>query len=169
MKRLGTIIMILLCAVVLALPSFAATGRGHKNMEGTPCEGPGDPSAISGLKLSADQLVKFNDLKRAHLQDIKPLMDKMFSLKGDLRLLWLEKNPDLAKINAVQKEIRSLRDQLEDKRTAHHLEILNILTPEQQIKLKALISRDYMGFRDGMGPRHGGHHQPSPRPCMQDK
>jgi Spy/CpxP family protein refolding chaperone len=80
-----------------------------------------------------------------------------------MRLLWLERTPDQKKILTVQKEVRTLRDQLYDKRTAYWLEANKILTPEQQTKLQAYgAGRDYgsgKGMRGrggmGMGPGMG--------------
>lgn len=144
MKKLLTITTALLLLAVWAAPSFAFHGRGHGGFLGSRCAD--NPRITAQLNLTDEQTVKLNDLRAAHLKEIKPLRDKMFSLKGDLRLLWLEKNPDQAKIAAVRKEIRSLRDNLEDKITAHKFEVLKILTPEQQAKFK-----QYCGF----GPRHG--------------
>ncbi|MCK7468198.1 MAG: hypothetical protein MZU91_08795 [Desulfosudis oleivorans] len=43
-------------------------------------------------------------------------------------------NPDKDKIIALQKEARTLRDNMEDKATALRFEIHKILTPEQQCK-----------------------------------
>ena len=171
MKK-SIIAILCLLIVVAAWPSFAATSRGHRGMGDTGCDGMASQGCMpAGLNLTADQLTKLDDLRTAHLKDIKPLHDKIFSLRGDLRLLWLEKNPDPAKIGAVQKEIRTLRDQMEDKRTAHMLEVLKLLTPEQQIKFKTFMSRK--GFNPGhdMGPGRGhvGHGKGSAggnEPCM---
>jgi protein CpxP len=90
------------------------------------------------------------------LKDIKPLHDEMFSKRGDLRLLWLEKSPDAAKIAAKRKEINSLRDQMEEKRDAHRLQVYNILTPEQRAKVQAFMSGAGHGMRHGMRHDKGG-------------
>ena len=154
MKKLVMITTTLLVIAILVSPTFAFNERGHKGFGsgpwGTPC---GDPAAMAGLNLTADQKTKIDDLRISHLKDVKPLMDKIFILRGDLRLLWLEKNPDQAKITAVQKEIRTIRGQIDDKRTAYQLEILKILTPEQQARFKESCARgDFGGHRHGMGP-----------------
>jgi Spy/CpxP family protein refolding chaperone len=72
----------------------------------------------------------------------------LFSKRGDLRLLWLQTNPDQDKILAAQKEIRGLRDQMQDKMTTKRLEVLKVLTPEQQEKVKSF--RMGRGFGPGM-------------------
>jgi len=118
-------------------------GRGHGAAD---YYGP-DGSVLSQLNLTPEQTAKINALREANLRDMKPLKDKMFSKRGDLRLLWLQTNPDQNKIMAAQKDIRALRDQMQDKMTAYKLEVLKVLTPEQREKLKS--------FKMGAGGRPG--------------
>jgi Spy/CpxP family protein refolding chaperone len=77
--------------------------------------------------------------------------------------MWLQPNPDKDKIISLQKEVRVLRDQLEDKATAHKLAIRKVLTPEQQEKLVNSGWGRGMGF----GPRGGmrGHGERGPGIC----
>jgi len=152
--------LIMTLVTVIAVTAFAASafafdpgwGRGHG---GGPCYG-GDIRALYELNLTAEQTAKTNALREAYLKDIKPLQDKMFNKRGDLKLLWLQTNPNKDKIIAVQKEIRALRDKMQDKMTSYQLDIINVLTPEQQEKLKSLKMRHVFG--PGMGGRqwHGG-------------
>jgi Spy/CpxP family protein refolding chaperone len=124
-------------------------GRGPCAMEGR--------SAAADLNLTADQDTAIRSLREAHVKEIKPLRDKMFSKKGDLRLLWREKTPDQGKIAAAQKEIRSLRDQMQDKATANRLALLKVLTPEQQSKVQTHGGRGFgQGAGKGNGQRGGG-------------
>jgi Spy/CpxP family protein refolding chaperone len=118
------------------------------------------------FNLTAEQTAKINALREAHLRDVKPIRDTMFSKRGDLRLLWLQKNPDQEKIRQTQKEIRTLRDQMEDKKDTLRLEVLKVLTPEQQEKLNAYRpGRGFFdpGMKGGAGPQGGpGHHGGGP-------
>jgi Spy/CpxP family protein refolding chaperone len=156
MKKLVMTLVTVIAVTALAASVFAfgpGWGRGHG---GGSCNS-GDVTALSELNLTAEQTAKVNALREAHLKDIKPLQDKMFSKRGELRLLWLQTNPDQDKILAVQKEIRNLRDQMQDKMTIFRLNILKVLTPEQQEKAKSF--RMGRGFGPGMksGPGfHGG-------------
>ena len=154
--------IIMTLITVIAVTAFAASafafgpgwGRGHG---GGQCFYEPDTGALSKLNLTDEQTAKMNTLRETHLKDVKPLRDKMFSKRGDLRLLWLQQNPDQEKIVAVQKEIRNLRDQMQDKMTVYRLNVLKVLTPEQQEKLKAFGPG--RGFGSGMkgGPGfHGG-------------
>lgn len=168
MKKLAITFVILLAAAALTASAFAVGpgwGRGHGGGQcgGGGCSG-ADLTAVPGLNLTSEQTAKINALREAHLRDVKPIRDTMFSKRGDLRLLWLQKNPDQEKIRQTQKEIRTLRDQMQDKRDGHRLELLKVLTPEQQEKLNAY--RPGRGFGPGMkggGPQGGpGHHGGGP-------
>ena len=152
MKKLTMTLVTVLIVTALATYAFAygpGSGRGHG---GPDCYGP-DTSLLFQLNLTPEQTAKINALREENLRDTKPLKDKMFSKRGDLRLLWLQTNPDQNKIIAAQKEIRALRDQMQDKMTAYRLEVLKVLTPEQKEKAKSLKMEH--GFGPGM--RSGGH------------
>ena len=168
MKKLTMVFFAVLIASALASTTFAygwggGWGRGHGR--GACDGGPGydrDIQAIPELGLTAEQTAKIRDLREENLKDIKPLRDKMFSKRGELKLLWLQKTPDREKITAVQKEIGSLRDQMQDKRTSHRLAMFNVLTPEQRTKVQALAAEKGFGRGggvfgpcDGSGPRSG--------------
>ena len=142
MKKLVITVVAVLAMVALTASVYAVgpgCGRGHGG--GQHCYGGGscggEIGAVSGMNLTAEQTEKIEALRIAHMTDIKPIQDQMFSKRGDLKLLWLKKNPDQKKIAEINKEIRALRDQMIDKMTAHRLEMTNILTPEQQKLLKA--------------------------------
>ena len=141
--------------VVMALSAYAFAygpgwGRGHG---GADCYRGADTSFLSQLNLTPEQTAKINALREANLRDTKSLKDNMFSKRGDLRLLWLQTNPDENKIAATQKEIRALRDQMQDKMTAYRLDVLKVLTPEQQQQVKSFkMGRGYgPGMRGGPG------------------
>jgi Spy/CpxP family protein refolding chaperone len=159
MKKSVMTLITVFAVTVFAASAFASGpgwGRGHG---GGPCYG-GDVTALPELNLTADQTAKINALRETHLKDVKPLQDKMFSKRGELRLLWLQQNPDQDKILAAQKEIRTIRDQMQDKMTVHRLNVLKVLTPEQQEKLKALgpgrgFGRGMKGGFHGKGPGMG--------------
>jgi len=156
MKKLTMTLVTLFIVTAFAASAYAfgpGWGRGHG---GGYCYGPND-AALSNLNLTAAQNAKINTLRESHLKDVKPLQDKMFSKRGDLKLLWLQTNPDQDKILATQKEVRVLRDQMHDKMISYRLEVLKVLTPEQQEKLKSYGPGH--GFGPGMrgGPGyHGG-------------
>jgi Spy/CpxP family protein refolding chaperone len=159
MKKMRVLLLTSLLVLVLATTAFSWGGGPGGFGRGPgygPCAG-GDPKAFSGLNLTTEQEEKISALQETQLKETKPLRDKLFAKRGDLRLLWLEKSPDQEKIMAAQKELRSLRDQMEDKMTAHRLAMLKILTPEQQSKVKSLIGKRMgRGHGMGFGPGPGG-------------
>ena len=129
--------------------------RGHMMWEQERYKGRGDlPKLWDKLKLTDEQKTKIRALQVDHMKDIKPLQDKLFSKRGDLRLLWLQATPDKDKIVGLQKEIREIRNQMEDKATAHHVDVYNILTPEQRDKVKLFFQHN-AGPHWGDGPMMG--------------
>jgi Spy/CpxP family protein refolding chaperone len=147
MKKLVMTLVTVIIVTVLAASTFAyghEWGRGHGSGPYDCCE----PAVLSQLNLNVDQTTKINAFRDAFLKDSKPLQDYMLSKRGDLKMLWLQQNPDQEKILALQNEIRALKDQLQEKRDVYRLNVYNVLTPEQKEKLKSYgPSR---GFRHGM-------------------
>jgi Spy/CpxP family protein refolding chaperone len=140
------------------MPADAMRGGGKGHGSGS-CYG-NDLSGVKGLNLTAEQKTKIEDMRTAHMKDVKPIQDKMHSKAGDLRLLWLEKSPDEAKIRATEKEIRALRDQMQDKGSDYRWAVYKVLTPEQQelLKQSKATGRCFgpgQGAGKGMGPGMG--------------
>lgn len=170
MKKVVLTIMAVLVIVTLTTTSFAyGWGQGMRGGRGPGygnCQS-GDLQGLAALNLTTDQEAKIKSLSEAQLKEAKPIQDKMFSKRGELKLLWLQQNPDKEKIVAVQKEIRSLRDQLQDKQTNHRLAVLKVLTPEQQTKVQAFgAGRGFghgKGFAAGPGGGGCGGYGPGPR------
>jgi len=144
MKKVTLTVMVVLFVAAVATSAFAF-GRGR---------GPGyDPCARcnfqgpAGLNLTAEQTAKIKEMRETQLKEMKPLREQMFAKRDEIRKLWLEPSPDQAKITAAQKEMRSLRDQMEDRMTAYRLEAAKVLTPEQREMNKP--------FSPGPGPSRG--------------
>ena len=155
MKKLGLVLMAVTLGVLLTVPAFALGSREGKGFGGGKDDGYCAQAGLSKLNLSDEQKKKMEALQTAHLKDVRPLREKMFDKSVELRRLWLQANPDKDKINAAQKEMRVLRDNIEDKGTAFKLEIRKLLTPEQNEKL----ANSHWGRGTGFGPRGGmrGH------------
>jgi Spy/CpxP family protein refolding chaperone len=144
-------VIIVTAFAALSFASGPGWGRGHG---GEPYDS-SDPAALSQLNLTAEQTTKINAFRDAFLKESKPLQDKKFSKRSDLKLLWLQQNPDQEKILAVQKEIRALKDQIQEKRDVYRLNVYNVLTPEQKQKSKSCGPG--RGFGHGM--RGGAEYQ----------
>lgn len=135
MKKVTLITLALAAILVVGAASFAAgPGRGPGQ---DVCYG-GNPQVLSQLNLTAEQTGQIQVLREAHQKDIKPLRDQIFIKRGDLRLLWAEKNPDQARIKAAQKEMDQLRSQMAEKMTDHWFAVMKVLTPEQKEKMQGL-------------------------------
>lgn len=145
-------ITLTIIAVVAGLFLFSqAYARGNDLGKGYwPCR----EAALEHLNLTDSQEAKIEKLQKDHFKTIKPLQEKIFDKSVELRRLWLQANPDKDKIAAAQKELRSLRDQMEDKTTALRLDINNVLTPEQKEKL----ADTNWGRGHGFGPRGAMRH-----------
>jgi len=138
-------------AVGLLLTSQAfAWGPGRGPGAGRDC-GYRSEAGFEKLNLTDDQEAKIEALQDANYKATKPVREKMFDKSVELRRLWLQANPDKGKITAAQKELRTLRDEMEDTLIALRLEIRKVLTPAQNEKL----ANSRWGRGPGFGPRGG--------------
>jgi len=119
MKKKISIMMGLFLAMAL-VASVALAGPWGGRFYGV---GPAVPN------LTPEQSQKILALQQAHLEKITPIQQELYSKKLELRRLWLEQNPDQAKINALQKEIFDLVDKLQQESTKLRAEILKVITP----------------------------------------
>jgi len=164
MKKLTLELMAVVLGVLLTVPAFAF-GQGEG---GGPAVGKGEctcsKQALWKMKLSNEQKTKIEALISENQKAIRPLKEKMFDKSVALRRLWSQANPDKDKITAAQKEVRILRDEMQDRVTAMRLEIRKILTPEQNEKL----ANSHWGRKPGFGPRGSmrGHDEYGPEMGM---
>ncbi|MCX5831546.1 MAG: Spy/CpxP family protein refolding chaperone [Deltaproteobacteria bacterium] len=145
MKKVVMFLAAIALAAIMVSPASAYRGAAGGNGPGSGYAG--DITAWQGLNLTADQTAKIRSLQEAQLKEIQPLQNKLYSKRGELRLLWLQQAPDRDKITAADQEVRALRDQIQDKMTNHRLTVFNVLTLEQQTKVQAY------GAGRGNGPR----------------
>ena len=128
--------------------------------------GPCRNAGLERLNLTDSQKTKIEAIQDAHYKATRTLREKIFDKSVELRRLWLQTNPDRNKITAAQKELRVLRDEMEDRHTAMKFDIRKVLTAQQNEKL----SDSGWGRGSGFGPRggmrgHGGYgwgHGPGP-------
>src|SRR3989339_279504 len=132
----------------LAAASWARPGGGMGG--GMGC------GMMGAMNLTPDQAGKFFDLKEKFHNDTASARKQMMVKHAELAALWKAEKPDQAAINAKQKEINALRDQMQEKRTAFQLEARKI-SPE----LAQGFGRGKRGgMGRGMGP--GGGMGPGP-------
>jgi Spy/CpxP family protein refolding chaperone len=134
MKKRMTVVTVIALAVIVAAPAMAyrdirvGYGSGPGNVE--------DIAAERGLDLTAEQKEKINTLRELHLKDVRPLQDQLFVKSRELKDLWLAKTPNRENILTLQKEVQTLRNQLMEKLTTYRLDAWQLLTPEQQAKVR---------------------------------
>ena len=147
--------MAVVMGVFLAVPAFAfgpgegrcpGNGNGSGNSPGYHCD-----AVWEKLNLSGEQKAKIEALQTATEKEVRPIRENIFDKSVELHRLWLQANPDKDKITAAQKEVRKLRDSMDDKVTTMRLEIRKVLTPEQNEKL----ANSRWGRGMGHGPRGG--------------
>jgi Spy/CpxP family protein refolding chaperone len=147
MKKLTLTLMAVVVSLLLTSQVFAWGPGSGPGRGGGYCHDAG----FEKLNLTAEQKTRIEALQDANYKETKSVREKMFDKSVELRRLWLTANPDKEKITAAQKEIRVLRNDMQDKLTAMRLEIRKILTPEQNEKL----ANSRWGRGPGFGPRGG--------------
>lgn len=119
-----------------------------------------DDTILSKLNLTAEQTEKIRTLRESFQKDITPLRTRIFEKKAEMRLLWMQTEPDAARIKAKEKEIHDLKWQALEKATDFRLTFRSVLTPEQLSK--------FLAMGGDWGRHHGrdwrGHHGPGPHP-----
>ena len=92
MKKMSMTILAVLLATAVSSSALAFNGGYGRGRDGDYCYR-GDFNNVAGLNLSAEQTAKIRDLREAQWKDIRPLQEKMFIKRGELRQLWLQKRP----------------------------------------------------------------------------
>jgi len=131
-----SIVVVLALALTLGLAASSWAGPGGGGMGD--CKG--------AMNLTPDQAGKFFDLKESFRTDTAGMRKQLMVKHAELAALKKAEKPDQAVIDAKQKELKALWDQMKEKRTAFQAEAAKI-SPELA-----------QGFGRGMGggKRHGG-------------
>jgi Spy/CpxP family protein refolding chaperone len=131
--------------VTLALVASTAMARGPGYGRG---QGYGPQNGCPAVSnLTAEQTSRIQAIQQTNFQEITPLREQLFAKRTELRNLWSSQSPDQAKITVLQKDMLSIRAQLQEKSNNARLEVREVLTPEQQAQIAA--------YGPGMG-RMGG-------------
>ncbi len=131
MKKSGKLSLLLV--LVLALSLGLAGSVGAQPMGKGMGHGPGM------MNLTPEQAGKIFDLKEKMHTDTAGLRKQMMVKHAELAALWKAEKPDQTAIQAKQKEVNALRDQMQEKWTAFRLEAKKIAP----------------NFEMGMGKGHG--------------
>jgi len=121
-----------------------------------------DGTILSKLNLTAEQTERIRTLRESFQKDITPLRTRIFEKKAEMRLLWMQTEPDAARIKAKEKEIHDLKWQVLKKTTDFRLTFRSVLTPEQLSKFLALGG----DLKHHHGRDWRGHHGPGKGPNL---
>lgn len=99
---------------------------------------------MGGMNLSPEQAGKLFDLKEKFRNDTVDLRKQMWIKRAEMAALWKTETPDEKAISAKQKEMSALRDQMQQKGLAFHLEA------------RKIAPKMHMGHGGGMGGGMGG-------------
>lgn len=118
MKRVLTLTTVLVAVAVLASTALAGPWGGRFYGMGP---------AVSNL--TPEQSAEILALQQAHQEKVVPIQEELFKKKMELRSLWVSQSPDQSRINALQKEIFDLVDQIQQESSALRAEILKVISP----------------------------------------
>jgi Spy/CpxP family protein refolding chaperone len=118
MKKTTVMVSLVLAVSLMASAAFAGPWGGRFYGRG-----PMVPN------LTPEQSQQVLALQQAHLEKISPIQEELYSKKMEIRGLWFTQNPDQAKINALQKEIFELVDQIQQESSNLRADILKVITP----------------------------------------
>ncbi len=147
MKTIITLVGILALLTFPVLAMAQGGARMHQEM-GYGLSSMG--SWPSRLNLSNEQIKKLEAIHEGFLKDTIAIRNDIALKDVELRTLWLQSNPDEAKLLAKEKELNALRGQFQEKATKSLLEARKVLTPEQQANVRTFFMSGDFGFHHGM-------------------
>ena len=145
MKKAGKISLLLVLTLALSLGLAASVWAQPKGKGMAP-----------GIKtLTPEEAGKIFDLKEKLHTDTAALRKQMMVKHAELAALWAAEKPDESAIQAKQKELNALRDQMQEKMTAFEFEAKKI-APNYHVGMGRGMSMGMgIGLRYGSGSRHG--------------
>lgn len=87
---------------------------------------------LSCLDLTPKQNQRIRQMQIELEQAVNPLQIQMFERRAELRLLWMQLDPDDKAIKAKQREVFDLRWSIQEQNTDFWLRVRQALTPEQR-------------------------------------
>lgn len=92
-----------------------------------------------GAALTPEQAQKIYDLRQQFLKETEGLRQQMFTKRNELNTLWAAENPDEKAIQAKQKEISAIRDQIQT------------IAVKYQAQARKIAPNAYFGWGKGKG------------------
>jgi Spy/CpxP family protein refolding chaperone len=143
------LVVLMLVGVTYAFAKGAGPGSGQS--WGRCWEGAGSGKT----SLTPEQRSQLQEMRRKFHDETSQLRESIFSKRQELRSLWSDPNADPKVIINKEKEMRELRDQMQDKMVQFKLEARKVLTPEQLSEFGERGMGPGFGHGPGPGPRHG--------------
>ncbi len=125
MKKLVTVLGVLLLVSVMAYPVFArGPGWGRGCSGGGQSGGPENCWRNQGSNpaLAPEQQKELNSLDQKFNTETSTLRNNIWRKQNEMSLLLNGENPDTAKLQALQKDISEMKGQMAEKRLAYNLE-----------------------------------------------
>jgi Spy/CpxP family protein refolding chaperone len=146
MRNARKVSLLLVLALALSLGLAASVWAQPKGKGMGP--GPGM------MNLTPEQAGQIFDLKEKLHADTAGLRKQMMLKHAELAVLWKAEKPDQTAIQAKQKELNALRDQMQEKMTAFQFEAKKI-APDFNMGMGMGMGEGY-GMGPGMGHGPGG-------------
>ncbi len=106
------------------------------------------------LELDESQQIQVQALRESMHQDLIPVHAQMDELRQQMRAQFTAEQPDAAAIRAIHAQMDELHSTVRERRVDFRLALIQILSPEQRIRLAEIPFMTSHGGR-GFGPGHG--------------
>ncbi|MFO7674757.1 MAG: Spy/CpxP family protein refolding chaperone [bacterium] len=151
MVLVAALVLAALPAVTLAQPAASGDDCGGHGKAGMKM-GRGAGMGLAGLKLTEEQVKKFDGLRDEHVKATVGMRADIEVKQVELAALWRAEKLDAKKIVAKVKEVSGLREKLAVARASQRLTLYDLLTPEQREQFRAGFGE---GGRRGRGMMRG--------------
>ena len=126
-------------------PGIGGPGRGAPGMPGMRRGGPGGPLGLGPgfreIELSDDQKAQLKQIAESHRDEFKAAGDKVGAARNGMRALMEADSIDENAIRAKSQEIAAAEAEVMILNAKVRQQSLQVLTPEQQAKLKELRAK----------------------------
>jgi len=140
------------------------SSNGHQG--GNWHRGHGDHMLAKILNLTEDQVNQLKLIKEQDKVAMKAIFAQMRTIKGSFEAEIVKATPDMAKINDLQAQMKTIQGQMLDNHLNSILAIKKIMTPEQfagfmalkkeRMMKKHMMGHGKFGHRDGFDKDHDG-------------
>ncbi|MBI3602396.1 MAG: Spy/CpxP family protein refolding chaperone [Candidatus Omnitrophica bacterium] len=137
MKSMKVLMITVLMCSVMALPLVYANDQGGKHE----WRGKKIQEIYNQLNLTDDQKKQLESNKQKQRQQMKAVFEQMKTQREAFRQELMKPNLDMAKINSIHAQMKTLQEQMADNRLNSILEVRKILTVDQFSKFTSLMEQ----------------------------